>query len=166
VRETAEDRERDARRRDYADRYEGADMRVDSHWSEKRREDMTERDWRIFRWGGAGAGAAVQVQGGGLAPCAKQAGRRAPRAEAGSFVLGEGGAGVATLRQICLWSAPGRAPGRGEGLAALMAVGEAAALAVHVHLAAAAHLAFGWALGSRARGSRAAPPPHLHHSLP
>ncbi len=25
-------------------------MRVDSHWSEKKREDMTERDWRIFRW--------------------------------------------------------------------------------------------------------------------
>lgn len=25
-------------------------MRIDSHWSEKKREDMTERDWRIFRW--------------------------------------------------------------------------------------------------------------------
>jgi ATP-dependent RNA helicase DDX23/PRP28 len=32
-----------------ADKYEGIDMRVDSHWSEKKREDMTERDWRIFR---------------------------------------------------------------------------------------------------------------------
>ncbi|EFN60128.1 hypothetical protein CHLNCDRAFT_56582 [Chlorella variabilis] len=49
VRETAEDRERDRVRRDYADKYEGADMRVDSHWSEKKREHMTERDWRIFR---------------------------------------------------------------------------------------------------------------------
>ncbi|KAI7836834.1 hypothetical protein COHA_009335 [Chlorella ohadii] len=49
VRETAEDRARDRRRKDYADKYEGADMRVDSHWSEKKREDMTERDWRIFR---------------------------------------------------------------------------------------------------------------------
>lgn len=98
VRETAEDRERDRVRRDYAgalffsvcpgmggmplllpawlvcvllcltllmaslfptntDKYEGADMRVDSHWSEKKREHMTERDWRIFRspiWEGSG----------------------------------------------------------------------------------------------------------------
>lgn len=29
-------------------------MRVDSHWSEKKREDMSERDWRIFRWAGCG----------------------------------------------------------------------------------------------------------------
>ena len=45
-------------------RYEGGDMRVDSHWSEKAREAMTERDWRIFRCarhagrGGAGRGGA------------------------------------------------------------------------------------------------------------
>jgi ATP-dependent RNA helicase DDX23/PRP28 len=32
-----------------ADRYDGRDMRVDAHWSEKPREAMTERDWRIFR---------------------------------------------------------------------------------------------------------------------
>ena len=31
------------------DKYEGIDMRVDSHWSEKKREHMSERDWRIFR---------------------------------------------------------------------------------------------------------------------
>ncbi|KAJ6677513.1 hypothetical protein OIU74_024082 [Salix koriyanagi] len=32
-----------------ADRYDTFDMRVDRHWSEKRLEEMTERDWRIFR---------------------------------------------------------------------------------------------------------------------
>jgi hypothetical protein len=32
-----------------ADKYEGADMRVDSHWSEKSLDQMTDRDWRIFR---------------------------------------------------------------------------------------------------------------------
>jgi ATP-dependent RNA helicase DDX23/PRP28 len=64
VRETAEDRLRDQERRDYADKYEGADMRIDSHWSEKKREQMTDRDWRIFRWAprkvvAAGAGRAI-----------------------------------------------------------------------------------------------------------
>ena len=49
VEETAEDRARDKERAAYADKYEGADMRVDSHWSDKKLEDMTERDWRIFR---------------------------------------------------------------------------------------------------------------------
>ncbi|KAL4421083.1 hypothetical protein ABPG77_001378, partial [Micractinium sp. CCAP 211/92] len=49
IRETAEDRARDRQRRDYADKYDGADMRVDTHWSEKPREAMTDRDWRIFR---------------------------------------------------------------------------------------------------------------------
>eukprot|EP00887_Chlorella_sp_A99_P003990 scaffold11.g3990.t1 len=49
IEETAEDRQRDKARAAYADKYEGGDMRVDSHWSEKKLEDMTERDWRIFR---------------------------------------------------------------------------------------------------------------------
>ncbi|XP_073148414.1 DEAD-box ATP-dependent RNA helicase 21-like [Henckelia pumila] len=31
------------------DLYEKFDMRVDRHWSEKNLEEMTERDWRIFR---------------------------------------------------------------------------------------------------------------------
>jgi ATP-dependent RNA helicase DDX23/PRP28 len=30
-------------------RYDGFDMSFDKHWSEKKREQMTERDWRIFR---------------------------------------------------------------------------------------------------------------------
>ena len=33
----------------HVDVYEGNDMKVDIHWSEKSREAMTERDWRIFR---------------------------------------------------------------------------------------------------------------------
>lgn len=32
-----------------ADLYDSFDMRVDRHWSEKKLEEMTERDWRIFR---------------------------------------------------------------------------------------------------------------------
>ncbi|KAJ1688638.1 hypothetical protein LUZ63_012793 [Rhynchospora breviuscula] len=32
-----------------ADSYDAFDMRVDRHWSEKALEEMTERDWRIFR---------------------------------------------------------------------------------------------------------------------
>ncbi|KMZ76390.1 ATP-dependent RNA helicase [Zostera marina] len=32
-----------------ADLYDGFDMRVDRHWSDKKLEEMTERDWRIFR---------------------------------------------------------------------------------------------------------------------
>ncbi|KAF8400101.1 hypothetical protein HHK36_015976 [Tetracentron sinense] len=32
-----------------ADLYDTFDMRVDRHWSEKKLEEMTERDWRIFR---------------------------------------------------------------------------------------------------------------------
>lgn len=34
---------------DVANLYDAFDMRVDRHWSEKKVEDMTERDWRIFR---------------------------------------------------------------------------------------------------------------------
>lgn len=33
----------------HADRYNGRDMVVSKHWSEKSRSEMTERDWRIFR---------------------------------------------------------------------------------------------------------------------
>lgn len=32
-----------------ADLYDAFDMRVDRHWTEKKLEEMTERDWRIFR---------------------------------------------------------------------------------------------------------------------
>nr|GEY44639.1 DEAD-box ATP-dependent RNA helicase 21 [Tanacetum cinerariifolium] len=32
-----------------AERYDTFDMRVDRHWSDKKLEEMTERDWRIFR---------------------------------------------------------------------------------------------------------------------
>jgi ATP-dependent RNA helicase DDX23/PRP28 len=32
-----------------ANNYDTFDMRVDRHWSEKKIEEMTERDWRIFR---------------------------------------------------------------------------------------------------------------------
>jgi ATP-dependent RNA helicase DDX23/PRP28 len=32
-----------------ADMYDAFDMRMDRHWSEKALEEMTERDWRIFR---------------------------------------------------------------------------------------------------------------------
>ncbi|KAG0562769.1 hypothetical protein KC19_9G170100 [Ceratodon purpureus] len=32
-----------------ADMYDTFDMRVDRHWSEKKVDEMTERDWRIFR---------------------------------------------------------------------------------------------------------------------
>ncbi|KAK9052653.1 hypothetical protein SSX86_029283 [Deinandra increscens subsp. villosa] len=32
-----------------AEMYDTFDMRVDRHWSEKKLEEMTERDWRIFR---------------------------------------------------------------------------------------------------------------------
>ncbi|XP_021769438.1 DEAD-box ATP-dependent RNA helicase 21-like [Chenopodium quinoa] len=37
------------RREQAAEVYEDHDMRVDRHWSDKRLEEMTERDWRIFR---------------------------------------------------------------------------------------------------------------------
>ncbi|MFS8030838.1 putative RNA helicase [Helianthus anomalus] len=32
-----------------ADMYDTFDMRVDQHWSEKKLDEMTERDWRMFR---------------------------------------------------------------------------------------------------------------------
>ena len=49
VLETREDRQRDRDRADVADAYDSFDMRKDQHWTDKKREDMTERDWRIFR---------------------------------------------------------------------------------------------------------------------
>eukprot|EP01025_Chloroclados_australasicus_P051999 TRINITY_DN6053_c0_g3_i1.p1 TRINITY_DN6053_c0_g3~~TRINITY_DN6053_c0_g3_i1.p1 ORF type:complete len:839 (-),score=131.55 TRINITY_DN6053_c0_g3_i1:229-2745(-) len=47
--ETREDRRRDRKRAEAADKYDAYDMKVDRHWKHKRREEMTERDWRIFR---------------------------------------------------------------------------------------------------------------------
>ncbi|KAF5835198.1 P-loop containing nucleoside triphosphate hydrolase protein [Dunaliella salina] len=47
--DTLQSRNADATRAMVADRYEGADMRVEKHWTEKSLEEMTERDWRIFR---------------------------------------------------------------------------------------------------------------------
>ena len=49
VRETKEDRALDRARADVADAYDSFDMRMEMHWSDKQRGDMTERDWRIFR---------------------------------------------------------------------------------------------------------------------
>ena len=37
------------RREQAAEKYDTFDMRVDRHWSDKKLEEMTERDWRIFR---------------------------------------------------------------------------------------------------------------------
>ncbi|KXZ50152.1 hypothetical protein GPECTOR_17g788 [Gonium pectorale] len=47
--DTAETREHDRERKRLADQYDGFDMRVEKHWTEKALKDMTERDWRIFR---------------------------------------------------------------------------------------------------------------------
>ncbi|KAL4529677.1 hypothetical protein Ndes2437B_g08758 [Nannochloris sp. 'desiccata'] len=48
--ETGEDRQRAAARANRANKYDDrGDMRIETHWSEKPRERMTERDWRIFR---------------------------------------------------------------------------------------------------------------------
>ena len=48
--ETHEDRARDRERNRLANDYEEKDSRkADRHWNEKAREEMTERDWRIFR---------------------------------------------------------------------------------------------------------------------
>ena len=50
VAETKEDRARDRERSRLANDYEELDSKkTDRHWSEKGREEMTERDWRIFR---------------------------------------------------------------------------------------------------------------------
>ncbi|BDA42638.1 probable elongation factor G, mitochondrial at C-terminar half [Coccomyxa sp. Obi] len=47
--ETKEDRQRDRDRKLAAETYDDFDKRVEKHWTEKSREEMTERDWRIFR---------------------------------------------------------------------------------------------------------------------
>ncbi len=47
--ETKEDRQRDRDRKHAAETYDDFDKRVEKHWTEKSREEMTERDWRIFR---------------------------------------------------------------------------------------------------------------------
>lgn len=49
-REEVEDRGKErVSQRAAVDRYDGDDMRVDIHWSDKPLSSMTERDWRIFR---------------------------------------------------------------------------------------------------------------------
>ncbi|GAB2277412.1 Envelope glycoprotein gp160 [Dionaea muscipula] len=47
--EKPEDAAAQRRREQAAELYDTFDMRVDRHWSEKPLEEMTERDWRIFR---------------------------------------------------------------------------------------------------------------------
>ena len=51
LKETKLDRERDRERRRLAEAYDGLDSKnlVKEHWSSKARDEMTERDWRIFR---------------------------------------------------------------------------------------------------------------------
>ena len=51
LKETKQDRERDRERKRLAEAYDSLDSKslVKEHWSSKAREDMTERDWRIFR---------------------------------------------------------------------------------------------------------------------
>eukprot|EP00884_Botryococcus_braunii_P016864 jgi/Botrbrau1/3861/Bobra.0183s0086.1 len=49
IAETKEDRKADRERARAADAYDGFDRRIEKHWTEKTLEEMTERDWRIFR---------------------------------------------------------------------------------------------------------------------
>ena len=51
LKETKKDRDRDRERKRLAEAYDGLDSKslVKEHWSSKAREEMTERDWRIFR---------------------------------------------------------------------------------------------------------------------
>ncbi len=49
IKETKEDRARDKERGRAADAYDDFDKRIEKHWTEKAVEEMTERDWRIFR---------------------------------------------------------------------------------------------------------------------
>lgn len=49
IKETREDRQRDRNRQALAEGYERSSMKMGQHWKEKKREEMTERDWRIFR---------------------------------------------------------------------------------------------------------------------
>lgn len=51
LKETKLDRERDRERKRLAEAYDSLDTKnvVKEHWSSKKRDEMTERDWRIFR---------------------------------------------------------------------------------------------------------------------
>lgn len=49
IEEKPEEAAAQKKREEAANVYDTFDMRVDRHWSEKRLEEMTERDWRIFR---------------------------------------------------------------------------------------------------------------------
>lgn len=49
VEEKPEEAEAQKQKDAAANEYDTFDMRVDRHWSEKKVEEMTERDWRIFR---------------------------------------------------------------------------------------------------------------------
>ncbi|BBM99486.1 ATP-dependent RNA helicase DDX23/PRP28 [Marchantia polymorpha subsp. ruderalis] len=49
VEERPEEAEAQKQKEEAANVYDTFDMRVDRHWSEKKIEEMTERDWRIFR---------------------------------------------------------------------------------------------------------------------
>lgn len=46
---TAEQKEREVKAEQRADKYDRGDMQVSTHWSTKKLDEMTERDWRIFR---------------------------------------------------------------------------------------------------------------------
>ncbi|WJX96994.1 Envelope glycoprotein gp160 [Trifolium repens] len=49
IEEKPEEADAQRRKEEAAEMYDTFDMRVDRHWSEKKLEEMTERDWRIFR---------------------------------------------------------------------------------------------------------------------
>lgn len=49
IEEKPEEAAAQRKREEAANVYDTFDMRVDRHWSEKKLEEMTERDWRIFR---------------------------------------------------------------------------------------------------------------------
>lgn len=49
IEETAAEAAAQKKKEIAAERYDTFDMRVDRHWTEKKLEDMSERDWRIFR---------------------------------------------------------------------------------------------------------------------
>eukprot|EP00798_Chlamydomonas_sp_ICE-L_P012530 gene12530-15746_t len=49
IEETTETRKQEREREKQANMYDGFDMRVEKHWTDKPKEEMTDRDWRIFR---------------------------------------------------------------------------------------------------------------------
>ncbi|KAI3916878.1 hypothetical protein MKW98_014339 [Papaver atlanticum] len=49
IEERPEDLAIQRQKEEAADLYDTFDMRIDRHWSDKKLEEMTERDWRIFR---------------------------------------------------------------------------------------------------------------------